>query len=150
MISFEMLGYYSGLPGSQRYPLPFMGWFYPDRGNFIALAGNSRSRHLVRKIAGRLLEASDIPVEYAAFPLVPGASLSDNWSFWKEGYPALMITDTAFFRNPHYHTRSDLPETLDYTRMAALVEALDKTIRIGLGRETGMTLLGRNPGTNWL
>ncbi len=128
MISFEMLGYYSDVPGSQRYPLPFMSWFYPDCGSFIALAGNSRSRHVVRKLGGRLMEAGDIPVECAAFPLLPGASLSDNWSFWKEGYSALMITDTAFFRNPHYHMPSDLPETLNYTRMAGLVRALGKAL----------------------
>jgi Zn-dependent M28 family amino/carboxypeptidase len=134
MISLEMTGYYSELPGSQWYPLPFMSWFYPNRGNFIALAGNFRSRRLVRDLAGRLSEAGGIPVEYAAFPLVPGAGLSDNWSFWKEGYPALMITDTAFFRNPHYHSRSDLPETLDYGRMAALVAALDKALRTDLCR----------------
>jgi hypothetical protein len=75
-------------------------------------------------------EAGGIPVEYAAIPLLPGAGLSDNWSFWKESYPAMMITDTAFFRNPHYHARSDLPETLDYTRMAAVVTALDTATRL--------------------
>ena len=137
MISLEMTGYYSDRPGSQRYPLPFMSRYYPDRGDFIALAGNLRSRRLVRRIAGRLSEAGAIPVEWAAFPLLPGAALSDNWSFGKEGYPALMITDTAFFRNPHYHSASDLPETLDYARMAALVTALNRAIRVlwGGGRE---------------
>jgi len=137
MISLEMTGYYRDRPGSQGYPLPFMSRVYPDRGNFIALAGNLRSRRLVRRIAGRMSEARALPVEWAAFPLMPGAGLSDNWSFWKEGYRALMITDTAFFRNPHYHLASDLPETLDYARMAALVAALDQAIRAlwGGGRE---------------
>ena len=137
MISLEMTGYYRDLPGSQGYPLPFMNRFYPACGNFIALAGNFRSRRLVRRIARRMSEAGAIPVEWAAFPLLPGAGLSDNWSFWKEGYPALMITDTAFFRNPHYHSASDLPETLDYARMATLVTVLNKAIRIlwGGGRE---------------
>jgi len=133
MMSLEMVGCYSDLRGSQQYPLPFMRWFYPERGNFIALAGNFPSRKLVRQMAAWLSAAGSLPVEYAAFPLVPGAGLSDNWSFWKEGYPALMITDTAFFRNPHYHLPSDVPETLDYARMAALVAALDHAMRAGLG-----------------
>lgn len=133
MMSLEMVGYFSDLPGSQQFPLPFMRRFYPDRGNFIALAGNFRSRGLVRRMAAGLSAAGALPVEHAAFPLLPGASLSDNWSFWKEGYPALMITDTSFFRNPHYHLPSDVPETLDYARMAALVSALDRAIRAGLG-----------------
>ncbi len=130
MVSLEMLGYYRDSPGSQWYPLPFLRLFYPDRGDFIALAGNFRSRRLVRDMARWMSKAGGIPVVSASFPFVPGAGLSDNWSFWKEGYPALMITDTAFFRNPHYHRGSDLPETLDYPRMAALVAALDKAIRL--------------------
>jgi Zn-dependent M28 family amino/carboxypeptidase len=128
MLSLEMLGYYCDLPGSQEYPLPFLSWLLPDRGNFIALAGNLRSWRLVRKVAGRMAKAGGIPIEHVALP-VPGAGLSDNRSFWEEGYPALMITDTAFFRNPHYHARSDLPETLDDARMAAVVRALEKAIR---------------------
>jgi Zn-dependent M28 family amino/carboxypeptidase len=131
MISLEMVGYFSDLPGSQWYPFPFISWFYPSRGNFIALAGNFRSQRLVTKIASWISEAGSIPVKHTPFPLPLLASLSDNWSFWKEGYPALMMTDTAFFRNPHYHRGSDLPQTLDYARMAALVSALGKAIRIG-------------------
>lgn len=133
MISLEMTGYYTDVPRSQWYPLPFLRWFYPDRGNFIALAGNFRSRHLVSKFAGRMSKAGSIPVVHTRFPFVPGAGLSDNWSFWKEGYLAFMITDTAFFRNPNYHSRSDSPETLDFERMANLVYALDKAIRSAWG-----------------
>ncbi len=129
MISLEMTGYYRDLPGSQSHPLPFMNRIYPDRGNFIAVAGNSPSRRLAKQVAGHMSEAGVIPVEWAASPMVPGAGLSDNWSFWKEGYPALMITDTAFFRNPNYHSASDLPETLDYPRMAAVAIALERAIR---------------------
>jgi Zn-dependent M28 family amino/carboxypeptidase len=129
MISLEMTGYYSDLPGSQSYPLPFLRRFFPVCGNFIALAGNFRSRRLVRKVARRMAATGRIPVERAALPFLPGAGLSDNWSFWEEGCPALMLTDTAFFRNPHYHLPSDLPETLDYARMAAAVQALESAIR---------------------
>ncbi len=132
MMSLEMTGYYSDLPASQRYPLPFLSWFFSSRGNFIAVVGNFHSRRLARRVAGGMAEAGGIPIEQTAFPL-PGAGLSDNWSFWEEGYPALMITDTAFFRNPHYHLRSDLPETLDYGRMAATVTALDRAIRVCWG-----------------
>ena len=124
MISLEMVGYYSDRPGSQHYPLPLMSWVYPNAGNFIAVAGNFRSRHLVRSLARLLAKQIRMPVESTALPFVPGTGLSDNWSFWKEGYPALMITDTAFFRNPHYHGLSDLPDTLDYDQMAALTSGL--------------------------
>jgi Zn-dependent M28 family amino/carboxypeptidase len=132
MISLEMVGYYSDQPGSQSFPLPLMRWFYPRLGNFIAVIGNWRSRRLVRRLAACLSETGELPVARAAFPLLPGPGLSDNWSFWKEGYPAAMVTDTAFFRNPHYHRSSDLPETLDYPRMAALVAGLENALRRGL------------------
>lgn len=124
MLSLEMLGYFRDGAGSQGYPLPLMRWFYPEEGNFIAVAGNFRSRRLVRQIARRLAASGTIPVESTALPLVPGAGLSDNWSFWQEGYRAAMVTDTAFFRNPHYHRPSDLADTLDFTRMSALLQAL--------------------------
>lgn len=128
MLSLEMMGYYSERRGSQGFPLPLMHWFYPDRGNFIAVAGNFRSRRLVRAVAEGLRREGRIPVESVALPLVPGVGLSDNWSFWKEGFPALMITDTAFFRNPYYHTAFDLPDTLDYERTARLTESLSRLL----------------------
>lgn len=128
MISLEMVGYYDDRPGSQQFPLPFMRWFFPERGNFIAVAGNFRSRRLVRDVARRLSGNCEVPVEHVAIPIMPGAGLSDNWSFWREGYPALMITDTAFFRNPHYHMPTDLPDTLDYARLARLVAGLARAL----------------------
>ncbi|MDA2924440.1 M28 family peptidase [Acidobacteria bacterium AH-259-L09] len=126
MISLEMVGYFDDRENSQAYPLPLMGRFYPNQGNFIAVAGNFRSRHLVRRVTDRLTQESDIRVESTALPFVPGVGLSDNWSFWQQGYAAVMITDTSFFRNPHYHLPSDLPDTLDYQRMSALVSGLAK------------------------
>ncbi len=128
MISLEMLGYYRDAPGSQTYPLPLMSLFYPVRGDFIAAAGNFRSRHLVGRLTRLLRSAGKIPVESVALPFVPGTGLSDNWAFWQEGFPALMLTDTAFFRNPHYHRPTDEPGTLDYARMARLVEALTEAL----------------------
>jgi len=126
MISLEMVGYFRIERRSQQYPLELMRWFYPSQGNFIAVAGNFRSRKLVRSLARKL--KSSFPVESTALPFVPGVGLSDNWSFWQEGYPAVMVTDTAFFRNPHYHMSSDLPETLDYAGMADLVSGLERAI----------------------
>lgn len=128
MISLEMAGYYRTDAHSQHYPFPFMRCFYPDRGDFVAVAGDFRSRRLVRQVARLLSRTSAVPVVHVALPLVPGVSFSDNWSFWREGYPALMITDTAFFRNPHYHRSSDLPETLDYPQMAKLADGLARVL----------------------
>lgn len=128
MVSLEMVGYYSDRRDSQAYPLPVMGWFYPSQGNFLAVAGNFRSRHLVRKVVNKLTHECTIKVESTALPFVPAVGLSDHWSFWQAGYAALMITDTSFFRNPNYHLPSDLPETLDYERMRELVCALAKVL----------------------
>lgn len=128
MISLEMVGYYDTNERSQYYPFPLLRRFYPKRGDFVAVAGNFRSPRLVRQVARLLSQTNRIPVVHIALPFVPGVGLSDNWSFWQEGYPALMITDTAFFRNGNYHRPSDLPETLDYARMAALADGLGNAI----------------------
>ncbi len=128
MISLEMVGYYSDARRSQGHPISLMRWFYPDRGNFIAVAGNYASRRLVRRLSRLLSAHGDLPVEHIALPFVPGVDLSDNWSFWQEGYPALMVTDTAFFRNRHYHRFTDLPETLDYRSMERLVRGMAESL----------------------
>jgi hypothetical protein len=124
MISLEMVGYYSDRPGSQSYP-PGFRFIYPDRGNFIALVSDFRSWGWKNELETLLLKNTTLPVEsIATFRFVPGVDLSDHRSFWNEGYRALMITDTAFYRNPNYHRPSDTPETLDYRRMAALTAGL--------------------------
>ena len=128
MISLEMVGYYSDARGSQGHPVSLMRWFYPDRGNFIAVAGNFASRRLVRRLSRLLSSHGDLPVEHIALPFVPGVDLSDNWSFWQEGFPALMVTDTAFFRNRHYHRSTDLPETLNYRSMELLVRGMAQSL----------------------
>ena len=128
MLSLEMLGAYSDAPGSQRYP-PFLGWFYPDRANFIAFVSNITSRHVLKRSVAAFRSVSAFPSEYLVAPgLVPGVSWSDQLSFWREGYPALMVTDTAFYRYPHYHTAQDTPDKIDYVRMAQVVEGLAKAI----------------------
>jgi Zn-dependent M28 family amino/carboxypeptidase len=124
MFSLEMLGYYTDDRRSQRYP-PFLGRGRPDCGNFIAFVANLRSRLLLKRALAAFQASSDFPVEStAAFGWLPGINWSDHLNFWRCGYPALMITDTAFFRNPYYHSPEDTPEKLDYRRTAAVVEGI--------------------------
>ena len=125
MIGLEMIGFFTDEPGSQELPLPFLKLFYPSKGNFIAVVGKLGQGSLARKIKKAMRRASPLPVESInAPPSLPGVDLSDHRNYWARGYPAVMITDTAFFRNPHYHMASDTPETLDYKRMAMVVEGL--------------------------
>lgn len=129
MLSLEMLGYYRDEPGSQSFPLRLLGWFYPDRGNFIAVIGKLGQGHLARRIARLMRGASPLPVEVLVGPrAVEGLDFSDHLNYWDQGYPAVMITDTSFFRNPHYHTAQDTPDTLDYRRMAQAVDAVRAVI----------------------
>lgn len=124
MISLEMLGYYRDEPGSQAYP-PLFRHFHPDRGNFIAFVSNRRSGKAMRRAAQAFRAHSDFPLETTAtFGWIPGVAWSDHLSFWRAGYPAFMCTDTAFFRNPYYHSSQDTPEKLDYARLAQLTEGL--------------------------
>lgn len=128
MISLEMLGSYSDKPGSQNYP-PFFKYFYPDRGNFIAMVSNRASRKELYQLVKTFKAHSDFPVEsLATFEFIPGVSWSDHQSFWREGYPALMITDTAFYRYEAYHTAKDTPEKLNYPAMANVVQGLFHTL----------------------
>jgi hypothetical protein len=124
MLSLESLGYYRDEPGSQKYP-PVVSWFYPDRGNFVAFVGDLSSRSLVRDSIGAFRSAVSFPSEGAAMPsFIQGVGWSDQWSFWQVGYPGVMVTDTAPFRNPNYHTASDRAETLDYDRLARVTTGL--------------------------
>lgn len=124
MLSLEMLGCYSDQPDSQQYP-PFMRWFYPDCGNFVAFVSNLASRRALSETVCAFRAHSDFPCEsLATFAFVPGVAWSDQLSFWREGYRAVMVTDTAFHRNPHYHTWLDTPDRLCYPAMARVVEGL--------------------------
>lgn len=121
MISLEMLGYTDARPGSQRLP-PHLAQLYPTTGNFIGVVGNEASQGLLESVTAALRTVPDLPVESMAVAgngeMLYETRLSDHSSFWDHGYPALMITDTSFFRNPHYHQASDTPETLDYVFLA--------------------------------
>ena len=125
MICLEMIGYFSDQEGSQHYPVPFMNLKFPWAGSYISMVGNLRSRRFTREIAEAFRKKTDLPVITLNAPaIVIGIDFSDHWSFGKFGYNALMVTDTAFYRNPNYHAASDLPETLDFDRMAKVVEGL--------------------------
>ncbi|WP_010628095.1 MULTISPECIES: M28 family peptidase [Halomonadaceae] len=124
MISLEMLGYYSDEPGSQFYPFP-LDLFYPDRGNFLAFVTKLESRRLLHNAIGAFRRHATVPSEgLVAPPQMGDIHRSDHWAFWEMGFPAMMLTDTANFRNPHYHRPSDTPERLDYVTMARVTEAL--------------------------
>ncbi len=124
MVSFDMLGYYTDQPGSQAYPIP-VGNLYPDRGNFLALISNLQSRVLLRNCIESFRKSATVPSEALALPdLVKDIGRSDHASFWKAGYPAILVTDTASFRNPHYHRDSDRIETIDFDRFTRSVDGI--------------------------
>lgn len=123
MISLEMIGYFSDEKGSQRYPLDELRRIYPDVGNFIAVVGTPAEVGLVRTVKVAMTGATPLPVYSINAPrLLAGVDFSDHRSYLDEGYSAIMITDTAMFRNPYYHTAGDLPERLDFDRMAMVVD----------------------------
>ena len=129
MISLETIGYFSDAPHSQTYPSPGLGLFYPKVGNFIGFVSNVHSRTLLRRVVAAFRKHAKIPSEGAALPaFVPGVSWSDQWSFWRNGYPGIMVTDTAPFRYPYYHSSSDTPDKLDYDRFALVVSGMEKVI----------------------
>jgi len=122
MLCLEMVGYYSSEPRSQRIPPAIpkaLRWAFPRRGDFLAAVGNLRSWRLLWKFRRGFKRAVRFPLFSIGLPeALQEIRRSDNSSFWDQGYPALMLTDTSFLRNPHYHLASDTPETLDYERMA--------------------------------
>ena len=132
MFSLEMLGYYSDRPNSQQYPVPVNG-VYPNQGNFIGFISNLKSRELLKTSLLVFRQTATVPSEGIALPEAIGAiGRSDHASFWKYGYPAIMVTDTANFRTPHYHTPQDTVETLDLDRLTRVVLGLEQVIA-GLG-----------------
>ena len=130
MLSLETLGYFTDQPGSQRYPFPF-SYLYPDTGNFIGFVGNLSSRSLVRKAVGAFRASTAFPSEGVAAPSgIEGIHWSDHWSFWEAGYPAIMVTDTAPFRYPYYHTAKDTPAQLDYNGLARVTGGLADVVGV--------------------
>jgi hypothetical protein len=129
MISLEMIGYFSDAPGSQAFPHALLRLVYPSTGNFIAVVGKLGQGGLVRRIKRAMRSASDLDVRSLTGPAwIPGVDFSDHWSYWSHGYTAVMVTDTAFYRNDRYHTARDTPDSLDYARMANVVEGVYQAV----------------------
>ncbi len=133
MVSLEMVGYTDSRAGSQKYPIGLRA-FYPDRGDFIGVIGNWNSTSLLRRFARQMRQVRGLPVETLSVPgnggLIPAVRLSDHSSFWDAGYPALMVTDTSFFRNPHYHGSTDTLETLNLDFMAQICEGVIRAVLV--------------------
>jgi Zn-dependent M28 family amino/carboxypeptidase len=134
MLSLETIGYYNDEKNSQKYP-PLFNFFYPDRGNFIAFVANFGSRPLLQRAVRAFRAHSDFPVEcVSTFASVPGVDWSDHGSFWREGYQAFMVTDTALYRYPYYHTDWDTPDRVDYESLARVTDGLVAVVRELVGK----------------
>jgi Zn-dependent M28 family amino/carboxypeptidase len=125
MIGLEMIGFFSEEPNSQRYPVFFLKWFYPNKANFIAVVGNLKQRKLVNHMKKYMIQGSNMDVCSINAPsFLPGIDFSDHLNYWKYDYPAVMITDTAFYRNPNYHQITDTIETIDFDKMAEVIKGI--------------------------
>lgn len=128
MLSIETIGCYLNHGGSQKYPFPF-SFFYPDTGNFVGFVGNFASRTLVHRCIASFRGQTPFPSEGIAAPgWITGLGWSDHWAFWQEGYPAVMITDTAPFRYAHYHSAEDTPDKVNYAATARVVAGLHRMV----------------------
>jgi len=129
MYSLETLGFYSSAPGSQQYPPPF-GMMFPDRGDFVAFVAMLASRPLLRQTIGSFRSHTAFPTIGGVAPgSVPGIDWSDHWAFAEYGFPAVMITDTAYFRYPYYHQPTDTPDKVDMDKLARVVKGIERVIR---------------------
>jgi len=125
MIALDGLGYFDDAPNSQHYPLPGLGFAYPNSADFIGLVTRLRDLPLLGQVSAGFKEKNLVPTESAALPgFLPGVNWSDHWAFWQHGYPAILITDTLLFRDPFYHTPNDTPDRLNYENMARVTSAL--------------------------
>jgi len=132
MASLETIGYYSDAPASQKFPFPsaLFRLLYPDRGNFIVFASNLASRAITQEAHSLFRSRSDFPAEIiSTFEMVPGIDWSDHASFWHAGYPAFMVTDTAPYRYPYYHTAEDTPEKVNFEALGRVAEGLRATFQ---------------------
>lgn len=129
MIALEMIGFFSDEPGSQTYPFPALRLFYPSRGHFIGVVADMRQWRLVRRIKRSMKSVKALPVYSVTVPdAIPGIDYSDHRSYWEFGFPAVMVTDTAFYRNVNYHTPRDTADRLDYARMGLTVDAVREAV----------------------
>ncbi|MDF2867251.1 MAG: peptidase [Gammaproteobacteria bacterium] len=129
MLSLDTLGYYSDDKESQAYPVPALNYWYPTVANFIAFVGNIGSYPLIKKVMGAFRHYAQFPSEGLAAPTwIKGIGSSDQVSFWQHDYPGIMITDTASFRYPYYHTANDTPDKIDYCRTARVADGLARAV----------------------
>lgn len=120
-----MIGYYDSASGSQDYPYSVMSWLYPDRGDFIAVVGRMQDISAVRQVKSALLSATELPVYSINAPgFIPGIDFSDHLNYWQQDIPAVMITDTAFYRNKQYHQSGDTADRLNYQKMAQVIDGV--------------------------
>lgn len=125
MICLEMIGYFSDKPKSQDYPIGILKTMYPTTGNFIAVVGRIGEGKLVKEIKKNMIQGSSINVESISAPkAMVGIDFSDHLNYWNANLPAVMITNTSFYRNKNYHEPTDIPETLNYLRMAEVVKGV--------------------------
>jgi Zn-dependent M28 family amino/carboxypeptidase len=129
MIALDGLGYFSDKPGSQHYPVPGLGFKFSDKADFIGFVTRFKDKTLLNRVTSAFTVRELIPIESATLPgFIPGVYWSDHWSFWKHGYPAILVTDTLIFRDPEYHTSGDTPERLDFKNMALITEGMKDVI----------------------
>lgn len=130
MICLEMIGFFTDAPGSQDFPVGALRAVYPSTGNFILVTGKPGQGGLVRRVTRRMRHgAAPLDVRSIIAPAsLPGVDFSDHRNYWAEGWEAVMVTDTAFYRNPSYHTAQDTPEKLDYRRMARVVDGVHAAV----------------------
>jgi len=122
MIALEMIGTFSEAPGSQRYPVPLLRLFYGSKANFIGVVGDLSQRPLIRTVKSQMQGSTDLLVRSVSVPsFLPGVDYSDHKNYWENNFPAVMITDTAFYRNRRYHSPDDTADRLDYKRMSDVV-----------------------------
>ena len=134
MLALETMGYYSDARGSQRYPVP-VARLYPNVGNFIGFVSNVASGRLLMKARRAFRQRTSFPVQAAAVPgAIPGVGWSDHWSFWQAGYRAMMVTDTAPFRYPWYHTAEDTPDKVSADKLALVIDGLEHVVSVLAGR----------------
>jgi hypothetical protein len=135
MINLEMIGYYSDAANSQDFPFSLMKYVYGNRGDFIAIVGSLSEMGIVRQSKASMRSVMNLPVHSINAPtLVPGIDFSDHSNYWQAGFPALMITDTAFYRNHAYHSAEDTWDRLDYEKMAEVVNGVAAIIVDRAGR----------------
>ena len=129
MISLDMIGYFRDEPKTQKYPIPFLNWIMGNTGNYISVLGDLKAWRLVKNLKNSIKQNTTLPVRWLSLPsFFPGVHLSDHLNYAKQGIPSVIVTDTAYFRNPHYHQHTDTPETLDYTRMGKVVEGVISSV----------------------